>query len=42
MLITVKSRTLLKLFGWEKEKLPSHVTANHKLWLFWFTKRWFS
>lgn len=45
MLITIRSRWLLRLFGWrlyigqprKPDEYPSRVTASHKLWWHWLT-----
>ncbi len=34
MLITIKSKRLLRLTGW-KRSTPSYVRAEHKLWWRW-------
>jgi hypothetical protein len=44
MLITIRSRRLLKLFGWARygdrarheHEWPSSVQATHRLWWRWF------
>jgi hypothetical protein len=45
MLITIRRRWLLRLFGWgtycgqrrAPGEYPSYVTASHKLWWHWLT-----
>ncbi len=45
MLITIRRRWLLRIFGWgwfmgkRRTEWPSYVTASHRRWWFWLWNR---